>query len=212
MFPSIDKNSSVAVTQSVDTGTKRVADAPPSSSSVGVSKGPLAQSETPLSQLGRPPAGSVERQESATSLRHHNENSREALLKFHRAIASRDVGAVKALKAEGLRPIHLDDQRRYPLQLLDSQASHENQALRNALLQSRNPTAPANYVKPEAFHGTSWGLEILSTGALKGGVNDPKGAAQSLEGKVFFSDRTPLSEQHDFTRPDLRRKARSYSD
>jgi hypothetical protein len=84
--------------------------------------------------------------------------------------------------------------------------------MRNALLASQNPTAPAGYVKPEAFHASSWGAEILVTGELRGGVNDAKGGAQSLEGKVFFSDRTPANDGHMRTRSSLRSKARHYAE
>ena len=42
-------------------------------------------------------------------------------------------------------------------------------------------------------------------------VNDAKGGAQSLEGKVFFSDRSPESDTDATTRSNLRSKARIYS-
>ncbi|HEY4262093.1 MAG TPA: hypothetical protein VGM98_18125 [Schlesneria sp.] len=84
--------------------------------------------------------------------------------------------------------------------------------LRNALLHSRNPDAPSGYSKPQAFHGSPWGFEILESEKLKCGANDPKGGKCSLEGKVFFSDRTPVRDGAPITRADLRSKARAYSE
>lgn len=135
-------------------------------------------------------------------------------LRLHRAVAGNDPGEVKALMSDGLRPVHLDDLRRSPLDLLDAMdmTPHARMEMRHALLRSKNPSAPADYAKPEALHGSPWSLEILVSGELKGGANDAKGGLQSLEGKVFFSDRTPSSGKDDFTRKDLRRQARTYSD
>ncbi|WP_052118359.1 hypothetical protein [Erwinia oleae] len=84
--------------------------------------------------------------------------------------------------------------------------------MHSALLASQNPTAPKGYTKPEALHGSPWGFEILASGELKGGVNDTKGGWASLEGQVFFSDRTQGKTDDLTTRKDLRSKARDYSE
>lgn len=108
----------------------------------------------------------------------------------------------------------LDAQGHSPLDVLDTMRDIDERSrssLRMALLQSLNPTAPLGYTKPEALHGTPWGLEILQSGALRGGVNDAKGGTQSLEGKVFFSDRTRESASAETTRADLRSKPRVYA-
>ena len=133
---------------------------------------------------------------------------------LHTAVANRDVERVAQLRREGNRADQLDEQRRSPLDLLDTMRDIDERSrsgLRTALLQSLNPTAPAGHMKPEALHGTPWGLEILRSGALKGGVNDAKGGVQSLEGKVFFSDRTPESDKDTTTRSNFRVKARTYA-
>jgi hypothetical protein len=134
-------------------------------------------------------------------------------LPLHEAVARKDAMGVRALVSSGQRPVQLDAQRRSPLDLLDSMDmdAQTRTSIRAELLRSRNPAAPAGYVKPEVFHGSPWGLEILLSGELKGGVNDPKGGSQSLEGQVFFSDRTPAAQESHRTRADLRRKPRSYA-
>ena len=132
---------------------------------------------------------------------------------LHDAVRSNDVGLAKRLIADGLRPNILNADRQTPLDLLDSistLSAAEAREMRGALLASQNPTAPAGYVKPETLHGSPWGLEILLTGEIRGGVNDAKGGSQSREGQVFFSDRTPKLESEDTTRSNLRAKARSY--
>lgn len=119
------------------------------------------------------------------------------------------------LRNEGARANTLNAQGHSPVDVLDNlrDIDEPNRSrLRMALLQSLNPTAPLGYAKPEALHGTPWGLEILQSGVLKGGVNDPKGGSQSLEGKVFFSDRTPENTADQTTRLDLRSKPRTYSE
>ncbi|TDV65859.1 ankyrin repeat domain-containing protein [Pseudomonas sp. LP_7_YM] len=133
---------------------------------------------------------------------------------IHAALASHDSERVLQARKEGQRANALDHSRRSPMDVLDTMRGIDERTrsgLRSALLQSLNPTAPAGYMKPEALHGSPWGLEILTTGALKGGVNDAKGGAQSLNGRVFFSDRTPESASDTTTRENLRTKARSYS-
>ena len=133
---------------------------------------------------------------------------------LHSAVVSRDSKAVARLRNEGARANRLDAQGRSPLDVLDNMRDIDERSrssLRMALLQSLNPTAPLGYTKPEALHGTPWGLEILQSGALRGGINDAKGGTQSLEGKVFFSDRTRESASAETTRADLRSKPRSYS-
>ncbi|KDD66112.1 hypothetical protein ABH912_005460 [Pseudomonas sp. BT76 TE3572] len=157
---------------------------------------------TPIrsSQSSVPPIPSPGIETSSTSL--------------HAAVVKRDSEAVARLRNEGLRANTLNVEGRSPLDALENMRDIDERSrssLHMALLQSLNPTAPLGYTKPEALHGTAWGLEILQSGALKGGVNDPKGGTQSLEGKVFFSDRTPESTTDQTTRPDLRRKPRDYS-
>ena len=134
-------------------------------------------------------------------------------LRLHAAAANTDLTQIKALLGQGLRPVHLDASRRSPLDVVDTMdgAASMRLELRQALLQSSNASAPTGYAKPEAFHGSPWSLEILVSGELKGGVNDAKGGKQSLEGKVFFSDRTPARDCDIFTRTDLRQQARAYS-
>lgn len=132
---------------------------------------------------------------------------------LHQAVESEDAEKITQLRHEGQRPILLNSQRESPIDVLDKK-THLDKTLRdklhNSLLKSLNPTAPAGYKKPEALHGTPWGLEILKSGALKGGINDAKGGRQSLEGKVFFSDRTPETENSNTTRTNLRAKPRIY--
>ncbi|MGG5220780.1 ankyrin repeat domain-containing protein [Pseudomonas syringae pv. coryli] len=133
---------------------------------------------------------------------------------LHAAVVSRDSKAVAQLRNEGARANKLDAQGHSPLDVLDTMRDIDERSrssLRMALLQSLNPTAPLGYTKPEALHGTPWGLEILQSGALRGGVNDAKGGTQSLEGKVFFSDRTRESASAETTRADLRSKPRVYA-
>ena len=135
-------------------------------------------------------------------------------LPIHTAVTRGDSARVLQLRREGTRANALDGERRSPLETLDALRGIDERSrsgLRLALLQSLNPTAPVGYMKPEALHGTPWGLEILHSNALKGGVNDAKGGAQSLEGKVFFSDRSPESDTDATTRSNLRSKARIYS-
>lgn len=135
-------------------------------------------------------------------------------LPIHEAVARRDSQQVEQLRSKGLRANELDSDGRSPMDLLDTMRDIDERSrsgLRMALLQSLNPTAPVGYMKPEALHGTPWGLEILQAGALKGGVNDPKGGSQSLEGKVFFSDRTQEKNLDTTTRPNLRTKPRMYA-
>ena len=132
---------------------------------------------------------------------------------LHDAVRNNDVPLARRLIAEGLRPNTLNADRQSPLDLLDSIRTLpplEIKQMRGALLASQNPTAPAGYVKPETIHGSPWGLEILLTGELRGGVNDAKGGSQSKEGHVFFSDRTPKLGSEETTRSNLRAQARSY--
>ena len=134
---------------------------------------------------------------------------------MHSAVVSRDSKAVARLRNEGAKANTLNAQGHSPLDVLDNMRDIDERSrssLRMALLQSLNPTAPLGYAKPEALHGTPWGLEILQSGALKGGVNDAKGGTQSLEGKVFFSDRTRESATDETTRADLRSKPRMYAE
>ncbi|MBN3851228.1 ankyrin repeat domain-containing protein [Paraburkholderia sp. Ac-20342] len=134
-------------------------------------------------------------------------------LRLHAAVRRADATAIRELVDSGLKPVHLNDNRQTPLDVLDSMALDvaSSQLIRSALLHSQNESAPLGYVKPEAFHGSPWGFEILLSGELRGGVNDTKGGTQSLEGKVFFSDRTPTSPSEPTTRTDLRKNARIYS-
>ncbi|ATB42311.1 hypothetical protein CYFUS_007789 [Cystobacter fuscus] len=133
---------------------------------------------------------------------------------LHQAVLEKDIDKVRALISAGVRPTALDESRRSPLDLLDSMSLDPStkQQLRHELLASKNPTAPAHYTKWEAGHGSPWGLEILVSGELKGGVNDAKGGAESLEGMVFFSDRTPERSTDSTTRANLRNKARLYAE
>ncbi|MEN5032079.1 ankyrin repeat domain-containing protein [Pseudomonas sp. Ps21-P2] len=138
----------------------------------------------------------------------------EASPTLHAAVANRDAEALARLRKDGQRANTLNAEGHSPLDVLDRMRDIDERSrsgLRMALLQSLNPTAPLAYAKPEALHGTPWGLEILQSGALKGGVNDAKGGTQSLEGKVFFSDRTRESSTDTTTRPNLRGKARVYA-
>jgi hypothetical protein len=122
-------------------------------------------------------------------------------LRLHAAVRRVDAAAIRELVDSGLKPVHLNDNRQTPLDVLDSMAIDvaSSQLIRSALLHSQNESAPLGYVKPEAFHGSPWGFKILLSGELRGGVNDTKGGTQSLEGKVFFSDRNrrrPASRPH----------------
>ncbi|WP_256595098.1 ankyrin repeat domain-containing protein [Pseudomonas sp. S5D5] len=133
---------------------------------------------------------------------------------IHAAVARGDSKQVLQARIEGMRADVLDSERRSPIDVLESMRDLDKRSLsrmRIALLQSLNPTAPLGYIKPEALHGSPWGLEILTSGSLKGGVNDAKGGSQSLNGRVFFSDRTPESATDATTRKNLRTKARTYS-
>ncbi|CAM9275993.1 unnamed protein product [Ectocarpus sp. 12 AP-2014] len=132
----------------------------------------------------------------------------------HAAVDKKDSDQIFKARREGNRANVLDDERRSPMDHLDALRDIDERSrssLRSALLQSLNPTAPRGYMKPEALHGSPWGVEILASGALKGGVNDAKGGSQSLNGQVFFSDRTPERFTDDTTRQNLRGKARTYS-
>jgi hypothetical protein len=143
----------------------------------------------------------------------HNE-APEASTPLHAAVVNRDAEALARLRKDGQRATALNAEGHSPLDVLDRMRDIDERSrsgLRMALLQSLNPTAPLAYAKPEALHGTPWGLEILQSGALKGGVNDAKGGTQSLEGKVFFSDRTREGSKDTTTRPNLRSKARTYA-
>jgi hypothetical protein len=134
-------------------------------------------------------------------------------LALHQAVMRQDLAAVKKLVSVGIKPQYLDDKGKSALDILDSIPIDPAQKIkfRQALLASQNLTAPAGHIKPEALHGSPWGLEILLTGKLRGGVNDAKGGSQSLEGKVFFSDRTPLKTGDEKVRSDLRKKPRQYA-
>ncbi|GLU34336.1 hypothetical protein Busp01_41780 [Trinickia caryophylli] len=134
-------------------------------------------------------------------------------MRLHTAVLNTDARAVRMLVASGLKPVYLDEERRTPLDVLDAMPidAASRRTLRSALLGSQNPSAPQRYVKPEAFHGSPWGFEILMSGELRSGANDAKGGTQSLEGKVFFSDRTPGSPLEITIRTDLRKNARLYS-
>lgn len=141
-------------------------------------------------------------------------NSQPPASPLHAAVASGDPALVMQLRQKRERANKLDANGQSPLDMLQNMQGLDERSrsgLRMALLQSLNPTAPVGYLKPEALHGSPWGFEILESRALKGGVNDSKGGAQSLEGKVFFSDRTPELVGSDKTRGDLRVKAREYS-
>jgi hypothetical protein len=134
---------------------------------------------------------------------------------FHQAVLSRDTNRIRALIAGGRRPVEVNEQRQSPIDLLDAMTDVDvstRREMRAALLASQNPTAPAGHVKPEAFHASSWGAEILAAGELKGGINDAKGGVQALEGKVFFSDRTPENDGDARTRANLRTKTRRYAE
>ncbi|QKJ88242.1 hypothetical protein PMPD1_3319 [Paramixta manurensis] len=135
-------------------------------------------------------------------------------LAFHQAVAQSDTETIQQLRQQGYRPVALDAQGDSPLDALEKR--HDIDAatrvkLHQSLLASLNTTAPPGYTKPEAFHGSPWGFEILRSGILKGGVNDRKGGSQSLEGQVFFSDRTKQSPNDTETRPNLRSKPRVYA-
>lgn len=135
-------------------------------------------------------------------------------LRIHQALADHDPAKILDLRRSGEKANQLDSEGHSPLQRLERMeglASTQRAALHHALVGSLNPTAPAGHAKWEAGHGSPWGLEILLAGALRGGLNDAKGGSQSLNGKVFFSDRTPSTEQAEITRPDLRGKARTYA-
>lgn len=133
---------------------------------------------------------------------------------IHAALDSCNSNQILQARTEGSRADVLDNERRSPLDRLDTMRDIDERSrsrLRSALLQSLNPTAPKGYMKPEALHGSPWGVEILASGALKGGVNDAKGGSQSLNGQVFFSDRTPEHVTDATTREGLRTKPRVYS-
>jgi hypothetical protein len=132
---------------------------------------------------------------------------------LHHAISEADINKVRALITTGAPLNVLDACKRSPLDLVDTLdvSLATRSALRRELLHSRNPSAPPGHLKPEAIHGSPWGFEILASGGLKAGANDLKGGAQSLEGMVFFSDRTPESASEDITRRNFRSKPRDYA-
>jgi hypothetical protein len=135
-------------------------------------------------------------------------------LMIHQALADHDPLKILELRRSGEKANQLDSNGRSPLQYLeqmDGLSPSRRTGLHHALLRSLNPMAPAGHAKWEAGHGSPWGLEILLAGALKGGLNDAKGGSQSLNGKVFFSDRTPSTDQAETTRATLRKKARTYA-
>lgn len=143
-----------------------------------------------------------------------DEDAAQPLPPIHAAVISGDHEAVAQLRREGRRINELDQHRRSPLDVLDAMRGIDDRArsmMRMALLESLNPTAPRGYMKPEALHGTPWGMEVLQSKALMGGVNDKKGGSQSLEGQVFFSDRTTESDGDKTTRKDFRVKPRIYA-
>ncbi|WP_052130658.1 hypothetical protein [Erwinia typographi] len=133
---------------------------------------------------------------------------------LHEAVKQHDTKAISQLRQEGQKTNQLNEANLSPIDLLSRRRSIDQELrekMHTALLSSMNPTAPKGYTKPEALHGSPWGFEILASGELKGGANDAKGGAQSLEGQVFFSDRTPESSSDRMTRDNLRGKARVYS-
>lgn len=141
-------------------------------------------------------------------------SSQPAAEPFHDAVKRGDASQIKQLRQQGLLANQLDTQDRSPLDILDSMRnidSRSRSSIRMALLESLNNTAPRGHMKPEAFHGTPWGLEVLVSGGLMGGANDKKGGSQSLEGQVFFSDRTRESDGDKTTRKGLRTKPRIYA-
>ncbi|MGN6668339.1 MAG: hypothetical protein ACTHKH_15420 [Trinickia sp.] len=79
------------------------------------------------------------------------------------------------------------------------------------MLRSSNPSAPHGYTKPEALHGSPWGIEILADERLIGGRHAPKGGYGSLEGMVFFSTRAPEKTGSTTVRSDLRTGPRRYA-
>lgn len=135
-------------------------------------------------------------------------------LALHQAVEQQDVAQIERLRQEGHRPNQLDNARQSPVDLLARRRSIDQQLrehLHGALLSSMNPGAPQGYTKPEALHGSPWGFEILASGELKAGINDAKGGTQSLEGRIFFSDRTPEQPSDSVTRKNFRSKARVYA-
>jgi hypothetical protein len=142
-------------------------------------------------------------------------STRETNKILHSAVLDKDENAINLARHNGVRATQLDDNKRSPMDLLRGMQDLDNlkrDSLYQALMESLNPSAPAGYTKPEVFHGSPWGLEILQSKTLKGGANDPKGGSESLEGKVFFSDRTPLTDEDLTVRRCLRQKARKYGE
>ncbi|WP_052118357.1 hypothetical protein [Erwinia oleae] len=140
--------------------------------------------------------------------------STQQTLALHKAVEQHDTEKIRELRSEGHKTVHLNDEKQSPIDLLARRRSIDTglrEKMHGALMSSLNPTAPEGYTKPEALHGSPWGFEILAAGALKGGVNDAKGGSASLEGQVFFSDRTPEKSDDATTRLNLRSKARIYS-
>lgn len=91
----------------------------------------------------------------------------EATASFHTAVADRNADALARLRKQGQRADTLNAEGHSPLDVLDRMRDIDERSrsgLRMALLQSLNPTAPLAYAKPEALHGTPWGLEILQSG------------------------------------------------
>lgn len=128
-------------------------------------------------------------------------STREANKAIHSAVLHKDEGAIKLARQKGSRANQLDENKRTPTDLLAGMQEIDNlkrENLYQALMKSSHPSAPKGYTKPETFHGSHQGLETLQSNAFKGGANEPKVGTQSLEGKVFFSERVPLSDD-DFT-------------
>jgi hypothetical protein len=133
---------------------------------------------------------------------------------LHQAVEQHDPAAITQLREEGHKASQLNEANLSPVDLLSRRRSIDlalREKMHGALLSSMNPTAPKGYTKPEALHGSPWGFEILASGELRGGVNDAKGGTQSLEGEVFFSDRTPEKLSEQVTRNNFRSHPRIYS-
>ncbi|MEM6052466.1 hypothetical protein AAH450_18040 [Erwinia sp. P7711] len=133
---------------------------------------------------------------------------------LHQAVEQHDTTTITQLREEGHKTNQLNEANLSPVDLLSRRRSIDQtlrEKMHGALLSSMNPTAPKGYTKPEALHGSPWGFEILASGELRGGVNDAKGGTQSLEGEVFFSDRSPEKLSERVTRNNFRSNPRIYS-
>lgn len=113
--------------------------------------------------------------------------------RLHDALNSKNIPEIeKLIKSENLKQNTVHENKTI-LQALDRNTNinqEEKNNIRNILLQSHNPNAPKNYVKPEMFHGTLYSAEIFGSSHLRGVPPEQgkKRGSASLPNQVFFAD------------------------